>query len=61
MQPGSSADLSHRVLRGDLDAAIIVRPQFALSKRVGWLTVRDEPLVFITPQDAAEEDPYLAI
>ncbi|MDO5369369.1 LysR substrate-binding domain-containing protein [Paracoccus sp. (in: a-proteobacteria)] len=49
------------MLRGDLGAAIIVRPQFALSKRVGWLTVRDEPLVFITPQDAAEEGPHLAI
>lgn len=61
VQPGSSGDLSHRVLAGDLDAAIILRPQFALSNTVGWLTVRDEPLVFITPQDSAEEDPYLAI
>lgn len=61
VQPGSSADLYHRVLEGELDAAIIVRPQFALPKTVGWLTVRDEPLVFITPQDAAEEDLHLAI
>lgn len=61
VQPGSSADLYHRLLEGDLDAAIIVRPQFAIPKSVGWLTIRDEPLVFITRQDAAPDDPHPAI
>lgn len=61
VQPGSSVDLYHRVVEGDLDAAIIVRPQFAIPKSADWLTIRDEPLVLLAPERAADEGPHEAI
>ncbi|WGR62671.1 LysR family transcriptional regulator (plasmid) [Paracoccus ferrooxidans] len=61
VQPGSSVDLYHRVVEGQLDAAIIVRPQFAIPKSTDWLTIRDEPLVFIASQSAPPLDPHVLI
>lgn len=49
VQPGSSMDLYHRLIDGDLDAAILVEPKFALPKSVDWLTIREEPLVLVAP------------
>lgn len=57
VQPGSSVDLYHRVVEGQLDAALIVRPQFAIPKSTDWLTIRDEPLVFIASANAPLLDP----
>lgn len=51
VQPGSSLELYHQVTRGELDAALIVRPIFALPKAVDWAAIRDEPLIFIGPAD----------
>jgi DNA-binding transcriptional LysR family regulator len=50
-------DLYHNVLRGDLDAAIIVQPRFAVPKTCSWMTLRIEPLVVLTPVDMPAEDP----
>ena len=57
IQPGASVDLYHGVLAGDLDAAVIVQPQFAMPKSTGWLTMRREPLVLIARQGMALDDP----
>lgn len=58
VQPGSSVDLYHRVIGGELDAALIVRPQFALPKSTKWKPVRSEPLVLIAPADSARDNPH---
>lgn len=57
IRPDSSVNLYHGVIAGDLDAAVIVRPQFPIPKSTGWLTLRQEPLVLIVPEDMALEDP----
>lgn len=56
VQPGSSVDLYHRVIETDLDAAILVEPKFALPKSVGWLPIRKEQLVLLTPEGVAIEN-----
>lgn len=61
VQPGSSVDLYHRVVAGDLDAAMIVRPQFSLPKSVSWRSIRQEPLVLITPSTCPVQDPHRII
>ncbi|WP_116134824.1 LysR family transcriptional regulator [Tropicimonas sp. IMCC34043] len=58
VQPGSSADLYQFVMDGDLDAAIIVRPNFALHKSLHWQRLRTEPLVFLSPEESAPADPH---
>lgn len=55
--PGSSGELFERVRAGDLDAALVVRPEFALGKAFEWQTVRDEPLVLIVPASLKGRDP----
>ncbi len=49
MAPGVSEQLYQRVVEGDLDAAFIVQPPFALPKSCAWRTLREEPLVLIAP------------
>lgn len=61
VRPASSVDLYHAVLAGDLDAAIIVRPQFQMPKATGWLVLRNEPLVLIAPEGVALDDPQAVI
>lgn len=56
VQPGSSVDLYHRLIDGGLDAAILVKPKFALPKTVDWLTIRREPLVLLAPDGVATDD-----
>jgi DNA-binding transcriptional LysR family regulator len=59
--PGTSHGLYDRVLSGDLDAAIIVEPAFAMPKSVGWSTISDESLILITSQDIVATDPLQII
>lgn len=47
--PGTSKNLYADVLSGDIDAAVVVEPPFALPKTCGWQMFREEPLVLITP------------
>lgn len=61
IRPDSSVNLYHGVLAGELDAAVIVRPQFAVPKSIGWMTVRQEPLILIAPESMALGDPHAAI
>lgn len=53
IRPGSSVDLYHAVIEGELDAALIVRPPFAIPKSAGFDTLRSEPLVLVVPQHLA--------
>jgi DNA-binding transcriptional LysR family regulator len=55
--PGTSIELYRRVVDGDLDAAILVRPQFSLPKAYEWHLLRSEPLVVIGPQNSTG-DPH---
>jgi len=56
--PGVSVELYHNVLRGELDAAIIVQPRFDIPKTCSWMTLRTEPLVVLTPIGMPAEDPH---
>lgn len=49
VSPGTSVDLYPKVLAGELDAAIIARPPFAIPKVCDWRPLRQEPLVVLTP------------
>lgn len=57
IQGGVSADLYHKVLDGDLDAALIVEPPFAIPKAYDWRLLRKEPLVVLTPRASRLLDP----
>lgn len=52
MTGGVPAELYHKVLAGDLDAAITARPPFTIPKAYDWRLLRDEPLVVLTPASA---------
>ncbi len=56
--PGISVDLYRRVIDGDLDAAILIKPHFSMPKTVDWLPLRHEPLVVLTPRTLTETDPH---
>ncbi|MXN64414.1 LysR family transcriptional regulator [Stappia sp. GBMRC 2046] len=58
LRPDSSVNLYHGVLAGELDAAVIVRPHFAIPKSIGWLALRREPLVLIAPAGTRLNDPH---
>lgn len=58
VQPGSSVDLYHRVVAGDLDVALLVRPQFALPKSTSWKAIRQDRLICIAPGESPESDPH---
>lgn len=58
VRPGSSADLYHAVVRGELDAAILVQPHFQLPKSIGWLSLRQESFVLITPPWMDTDEPH---
>jgi DNA-binding transcriptional LysR family regulator len=61
IRPDSSVNLYQGVISGALDAALIVRPQFAIPKSTGWLTLRQESLVLIAPEDMVVDDPMSVI
>jgi DNA-binding transcriptional LysR family regulator len=55
---GSSGELYPKVLTGDLDAALIVRPPFAIPKVCDWRVLLEEPLIVLTPASAPVRDPH---
>lgn len=67
IRPGASAELYHSVLAGDVDAAVIVQPPFQVPKSLEWITLREEPLVLLTPaateaastMEALESAPFI--
>jgi DNA-binding transcriptional LysR family regulator len=54
---GGSAELYPKVLDGELDAAIIAQPPFAIPKACDWHVLRTEPLIVLTPASMAMRDP----
>lgn len=58
IEPGSSKALYSRVLDGELDAAILVLPEFEIPKSVAQVVIRKEPLMLITPGDVLVQDPF---
>jgi DNA-binding transcriptional LysR family regulator len=48
--PGSSVELCRQVATGALDAAIVVEPQFAISKGCEWSLLVEERLVVVAPR-----------
>jgi DNA-binding transcriptional LysR family regulator len=61
VHPGSSNDLYAKVISGELDAAVIVEPQFALPKTCDWTTWREEPLIVLAPRGVSERDPHVIL
>src|SRR5262249_34277584 len=55
---GRAPDIYARVLNGDLDAAIINRPPFAIPKPCGWHVLREEPLIVLAPASLSGRDPH---
>lgn len=62
LEPGTSENLYRRVQKGELDAAVIVLPRFAVQKTLDWRGLRKEPLIVIAAQalvpDEAAADPH---
>lgn len=59
IEPGTSSVLLQKVLNGDLDAAILVHPTFALPKTCEWRLIRKESLVLLTSSEMKVVDPLL--
>jgi len=59
IEPGTSSLLLDQVLAGNLDAAILVHPTFAMPKTCEWRLLRSEALVLLTPLDMPVQDPLL--
>jgi DNA-binding transcriptional LysR family regulator len=55
---GTSTESYHRVLDGDLDAAVIVQPPFTIPKSCDWRVFREEPLIVLAPASMAKRDPH---
>ncbi len=61
IEPASSTVLYERVMRGELDAAILVHPLFEMPKTVNWKTLRTERLILLTPSRMARREPFAII
>ena len=55
---GYSVNLYAQVCDGEMDAALILQPQFQMPKNLEWRRVRDEPLVVLAPAALTENDPH---
>lgn len=57
IEPGTSTALLAKVLAGELDAALLVHPAFALPKTCHWVPLRREPLILLAPAQLRVRDP----
>jgi DNA-binding transcriptional LysR family regulator len=55
---GNGAELYQKLLEGDLDAAIIPQPSFAIPKAYDWRLLREERLVVVVPAATRSRDPH---
>ena len=55
---GNGAELYQSLLEGDLDAAIITRPSFAIPKAYDWQVLREERLILVAPGVTRRRDPH---
>jgi DNA-binding transcriptional LysR family regulator len=56
IMPGTSNDLYQKLLAGDIDAALIVEPPFALPKTCEWRLFREEELLLLVPATLKSRD-----
>lgn len=56
--PGASVELCRLVASGELDAAIVVEPQFAVAKNCQWNMLMEEPIVVVAHQSLHDKDPH---
>lgn len=56
--PGASVSLCGKVANGELDAAIVVEPQFSIPKNCQWQPFMEEPLVVVAPAHMANADAH---
>jgi DNA-binding transcriptional LysR family regulator len=54
--PGASIDLCRRVANGELDAALVLEPQFSVAKSCRWERIAQDPLVVLAPAAMAGRD-----
>jgi len=54
----ASTELVRMVAAGDLDAAVVVEPQFAIPKTCEWRELMTEPLVVVAPKELARRDAH---
>ena len=53
LEPAFSTELYRKVVVGDIDVALMVRPAFDLPKEFTWRPFRDEPFVVLAPAQLA--------
>jgi len=58
---GTPMPLYAKVLSGELDAAMIVKPPFPIPKACDWRVLRKEPLIVLTPASASIRDPHVTL
>lgn len=54
--PGTSMDLLDRIDSGDLDLAIMIRPDFGLPRHLRWTALAQEPFVLAVPPELDGDD-----
>lgn len=52
--PGTSAELYNNLLDEKIDAAILVKPPFAIPKTLQWDLIRSEPFILAAPAQLAD-------
>lgn len=57
VQAGISQQLLEKVQNGTLDLALCLAPPFEMPKSMGWIPLREEPLVVLAPTRLATADP----
>jgi DNA-binding transcriptional LysR family regulator len=55
--PGTSPEIYGHLIEDRVDAAILVRPPFAIPKTLNWRLLRSEPMVLLCPDTLASSDP----
>ncbi|MFJ4256435.1 LysR family transcriptional regulator [Pseudomonas monteilii] len=58
LEPAFSTDLYQKVVSGQIDVAMLVKPQFELAKEFTWQSISDEPFVVLAPKSLANEHPH---
>jgi DNA-binding transcriptional LysR family regulator len=53
-----SSELFNAVGHGEVDAAIVLYPQFELPKTLAWRLLREEKMILIAPQEFADQEPH---
>lgn len=54
---GYSIHLYNKVCDGEIDVAVVQKPQLKMPKHIEWLHVQDDPLVVLAPSTCHETDP----